>query len=200
MSGILDLITSRMDGDALRQIGQQIGASEEATQSALQMALPVILGQLNRNAQDQGRGEGLERALASHDGSVLDNLKGFLAQSPSDSDDRMVGHIFGDRRQAVQKQLGRAAGLDEGAVGKLLANLGPLVMGALGKKKREASTPDLGGLGGLKDLLTQERHQVESRGKPGLIDSLLDADGDGDVDASDLLKRGGGLLGGLFGR
>lgn len=200
MSGILEMITSRLDGDAIAKIGQQIGADEKTTQSAMQMALPVILGQLNRNAQSQSQASGLEKALNRHDGSVLDNLQGFLRQSPSDSDERMVGHIFGDRRQAVEKQLGRAAGLDQSAVNKLLANLGPLVMGALGRKQREAPGSGLEGLGALKDLLTRESKEVEARGKPGLIDSLLDADGDGDVDASDLLKHGSGLLGGLFGR
>ncbi|MEM7707571.1 MAG: DUF937 domain-containing protein [Pseudomonadota bacterium] len=203
MSGILDLITNAIGDDAVQNLGKQLGANKDLTEKAMQMALPVILGQLNRNAQSPDQVGGLAAALdKDHDGSILDNLGGFLSQNPSDRDNRMVDHIFGGRRQAVEKQLSKTSGLDSGAMGKLMANLGPLVMGALSKKRQQAPTNDgLGGLGGLTDLLKQDRNEADSRSKGfSIVDQLLDADGDGDVDASDLLKRGGGLLGGLFGR
>jgi len=34
----------------------------------------------------------------------------------------------------------------------------------------------------------------------GILGKLLDSDGDGDVDLSDVAKRGAGLLGKFFGR
>ncbi|MEM9532693.1 MAG: DUF937 domain-containing protein [Pseudomonadota bacterium] len=202
MSGILDLITDKLSSGALEQIGRQIGADSGATEKAMQMALPVILGQLSRNAQSQDKVGGLAAALdKEHDGSILDDLGGFLNRGAGQREERMVGHIFGDRQEAVQRRLGGASGLDAGAIQKLLATLGPLVMGAVGKKRQQAPSNDgFGGLGGLTDLMKQDRVEADSRSKGfSLVDQLLDADGDGDVDASDLLKRGGSLLGGLFG-
>ncbi len=202
MSGILDLITDRIGDSAVQSLGKQLGADSGLTQKAMQMALPVILGQLGRNSQSNDQVGGLAAALdKDHDGSILDNLGGFLGQAPSSKENRMVEHIFGDRKSAVEQQLSKASGMDSGAVGKLLANLGPLVMGALSKKRQESSSSGLGGLGDLTNLLKQDRVEAESRNAGfGIVDKLLDADGDGDVDASDLLKRGGGLLGGLFGK
>ncbi len=203
MSGILDLITNQISNSAVQSLGKQLGADSGLTEKAMQMALPVILGQLNRNAQSADKVGGLAAALdRDHDGSVLDNLGSFFSQEPNDKDSRMVEHIFGERKAAVENQLSKATGLDSGAMGKLLANLGPLVMGALSKKRQAAPTNEgLGGLGGLTDLLKQDRVEADSRSQGfSIVDKLLDADGDGDVDASDLLKRGGSLLGGLFGR
>ena len=199
MSGILDMIMGQLDQGKVGQIGQRIGASQDQTSQAIQAALPVILGQLTRNSQSSGAAEGLAKAIAKdHDGSILDNLGGFLGQAVSDRDDRMMGHIFGNRRQNVEQQLGKAAGLDSGAMGKLMATLGPMVMGAIGKSQQQGGG---GGLGGLADLLGQERQRAESKGTGfGVVDKLLDADGDGDVDMSDLLSRGSGILGGLFKR
>ncbi len=197
MSGILDLIAGQLDAGKINQIGRRIGADEGKTNTAIQAALPVILGQLARNAQSSSRASGLEKAIdRDHDGSILDNLGGFLGGSVSDRDERMVGHVFGNRRGAVEQQLGRASGLDAGSMGKLLATLGPMVMGAVGKARRQQP-----GVGNLGEMLGQERQRAEAKGTGfGLVDKLLDADGDGDVDMSDLLSRGSGLLGGLFKR
>ncbi|MDJ0654343.1 MAG: DUF937 domain-containing protein [Xanthomonadales bacterium] len=195
MSGILDMIMGQLDQGKVGQIGQRIGASQDQTSQAIQAALPVILGQLTRNSQSSGAAEGLAKAITKdHDGSILDNLGGFLGQAVSDRDDRMMGHIFGNRRQNVERQLGKASGLDSGTMAKLMATLGPMVMGAIGKSQQQ-------GGGGLADLLGQERQRAESKGTGfGVVDKLLDADGDGDVDMSDLLSRGSGILGGLFKR
>ncbi len=197
MNGILDMLAGQIDAGKISQIGQRIGASEAQTGGAVQAALPVILGQLTRNAQSSDRAGGLAAALdRDHDGSILDDLGGFLGKPVSDRDERMMGHVFGNRQAAVQQRLGQASGLDAGTMGKLMATLGPLVMGAVGKARRQQGTgADLG------ELLGRERQQAEAKGTGfGLVDKLLDADGDGDVDASDLMARGAGLLGGLFKR
>ena len=75
--------------------------------------------------------------------------------------------------------------------------LAPMVLGALGKQQREKKL-DASGLAGM---LGQERQKVESHApsEMGILNNLLDADGDGDVDMADLASKGMGLLGGLFG-
>ena len=72
-----------------------------------------------------------------------------------------------------------------------------MVLGALGRQQRQANL-DAGGLAGL---LGQERQQIE-REQPqamGLLGTMLDTDGDGDVDLGDLAKHGKGLLGKFLG-
>jgi len=75
-------------------------------------------------------------------------------------------------------------------MGKLLTMLAPLVMGALGKKQRQGglNPSDLGGL-----LRQEQRTAVKQAPDLGMLGSLLDADGDGDI-KDDVAKIGGSLL------
>lgn len=199
MSGILDMLMSQLGGKELGNLGRQVGASEDTMSKAVAAALPMLLGALKRNASSGAGAEALNSALDRHDGGILDNIGDFLNQSPSDSDDRMLGHIFGNKRATVERSLENSAGLGQGMGGNLLKNLAPLLLGAMGKSKRQQSGFSLND---LTSMLGQEAETV-SRKQPeanGLIEQLLDSDGDGDVDLSDMMKKGGGLLGSLLGR
>jgi hypothetical protein len=86
--------------------------------------------------------------------------------------------------------------MDKNSMGKLLTMLAPVVLGAIGKQQQEGKLDS----GSLSRMLNQERQEIE-RKEPkaaGLLGSLLDTDGDGDVDMGDLAKHGAGMLGKLF--
>ena len=72
--------------------------------------------------------------------------------------------------------------------------LAPIVMAVLARMMLNRGG-DSNALGGL---LGGEARQVRQQ-DGGLLGAVLDRDGDGDVDLSDLLQNGQ-LLGGLFGR
>jgi hypothetical protein len=74
--------------------------------------------------------------------------------------------------------------------------LAPMVMGALGKAKQSGNLS----VGGLQDMLAQEQQSIQKRQPKqlGMIENMLDSDGDGDVDMGDILKKGSGLLSGFF--
>lgn len=199
MSGILDLIKGSIGQQAVEQVSRQLGANSEGTQRAVAAAVPVLLAALQKNAQSRSGAESLSRALErDHDGGILGNLGSLLGQSSHQSmGEKILGHVLGSRQDNVSNQLGKATGLGQSDVTKILANLAPVVLGALGKAKRENNL----GVSGLQDLLTQERKTIQKR-QPNLsvLERALDDDGDGDVDLSDILKKGSGLLGGFFKR
>lgn len=107
----------------------------------------------------------------------------------------ILRHVLGGNQQRAAGGISRASGLDMGAILKLLPMLAPLIMAALGRMTQQRQL-DAGGLHGL---LGGEMQRVGG-GDPnsrGFLGGLLDADGDGDVDAADLLARGSQLFGGL---
>ena len=105
----------------------------------------------------------------------------------------ILGHIFGGNQQRAEAGLGQATGLGANA-GQLLQMLAPIVMSFLAQRM-SAGNMNAGGLG---QVLGQESARAQQQGGlgGGLLGSLLDQDGDGQVGLGDLLKIGGGLLGG----
>jgi hypothetical protein len=106
----------------------------------------------------------------------------------------ILGHIFGGAQPRAESGLGQVSGMSSGQAGNLLKILAPIVMAFLAKQV-SARNMDAGGLG---SMLGQERAQVQQQGGlgGGLMNAVLDTDGDGDVDLADLMRLGGGLLGG----
>jgi hypothetical protein len=74
-----------------------------------------------------------------------------------------------------------------------MAMLAPMLMGALGKATTQRGLD----AGGLASVLGQDVERMAG-GKAGglqqMLGSVLDRDGDGDVDANDLLQHGAGLF------
>ncbi len=191
---ILEMLTQQLGSGGIQKISRSLGADEGATGSAIGAALPLLMGALARNSATNDGAEQLHRALNRHDGSVLDNVSGFLDQPDENDGNGILGHVLGGRRGTVEAGVSKASGLDQAAVAKLLPMLAPLVMGAVGRTQRQ-SKADAASLAGV---LASERNQIEQE-QPALqgLGRLLDTDGDGQV-VDDLARMGKGLLGGLF--
>lgn len=196
---LFDVLTDLAGGDTARQIGDRIGADPQTTQRAMGAAVPTLVEALSRNAGRSGGAASLSSALdRDHDGSVLDDLGGFLGVGTGGSQEgsKILEHVLGDRRSDVETGIGRASGLDGAQVSQLLTLLAPLVLGALGKEKRSRGLDS----GRLAQWL-QEQSRDLGRKAPGTMDAvsrMLDRDGDGQV-GDDLMELGGKLLGGFLG-
>lgn len=194
-----DLLSQVMGGGAADLIGGQLGLEPEQAQSAISVALPVLLGAMQRNAAQPGGAEALLGALhRDHDGSILDDLGGFLGGGGGGMGEAILGHVFGNRMGAVQNQVGAATGLDAGSVGRLLSLLAPIVMAFLGRSTRSQGM-NAGGLSDLLGVLGGASQQASGHSAIGdLLGGILDRDGDGSM-MDDVAQMGMGVLGGLLG-
>ena len=205
-ASLTEELLSQLQGAPLQQIADQLGTNPSQAQSAVSAALPMLLGALGRNAaQPQGAADlfgALQRdhvgraagsgGLGDLLGSVLGGMGGGGAGGAADGAS-ILGHILGGNQQRAEAGLGQATGLGANA-GQLLQILAPIVMAFLAQRT-QAGGMDAGGLGAV---LGREQAQVRQQGGVGgdLLGSLLDQDGDGQVGLGDLIKIGGGLLGG----
>lgn len=189
------LLSDALSGETVGQISQAIGADESTTNNAIQAALPMLIGGLARNTQSEDGAASLLNALnKDHDGSVLDNLGGFLGGGAAASiGSAILGHVLGGRQGQVEQGISSASGLDMSKVGPLLAMLAPVVMGALGKANQQQGGMDTSSLAGL----LGGAHQEMSSGSPilGMLGGLLDQDKDGSA-LDDILGMAGRMLGG----
>jgi hypothetical protein len=195
MDSIMKLLISQLGSGAMNQISEQLGVDEPKTQQAIGMALPMLLGALNRNTSSSMSGaEALAGALQrDHDGSIFDNLPQAIQKRETIEDgSAILGHVFGEQRGGVVNSVSRATNLDADQVGQIFSVLAPMVLGALGQTQRKNNLDAQG----ISALLQQERSTVEKT-TSGLT-QLLDMDGDGDV-SEEIISLGSSLLGGLFG-
>ena len=214
MANILDLLNSDLGKTLINGASQQLGQDKGKTTTALNAALPLILGAMKNNAKTPEGAAGLLSALGNekHGGGILDNLGSILGGGGIDKDVMqdgagILGHVFGGKEQNVANAVSKSSGLDAGSAMNILKVAAPFIMGYLGKESRQQKVSDQNGVGNLLGgLLGGESNQQQS-----LVERLLDADGDGSVIddiAGMVLGAGGnkkssglgGLLGGLFGK
>lgn len=196
---LMQMLQEQLSGQVLGALEKQTGMQGGQVQQAAMAALPMILGGLAKNTQSKQGVENLWSALdKDHDGNVLDNLGDFFGSGQAQQQGQgILGHVLGGRQQQAEQAVAKASGLDQGNAGQMLAALAPVVMGMIGKMQ---SQKQITGGSQLADLLNNESQQLRKNPQTGgLLNMLMDADGDGDVDISDVVKRGG-LLGRLFGK
>ena len=191
---LLELLQQQLGGQAVNNISQKLGVDRGTTGNAIDAALPLLLSAVARNASNPDQAQSLERAVSQdHDGSILNDVPGFINRAESGPGAGILGHVLGDRQQTVQNGLSRATGLDAGKTAQLLMMLAPLVMGALGRAKQERNL-DAGGLSTL--LAGENEHLKESApGVMGALSRFLDRNQDGSV-----MDDVSGMIGKAFGR
>jgi hypothetical protein len=195
MDSMVGLILSQLGSGAIQQISQQMGIDENKAQQAVGMALPLIIGALNRNASSTDGAQALTSALQrDHDGSILEDLAGALTK-PETLDDgtAILKHVLGDNKGSVMTSVGKATKLDAEQIAQIFAILAPIVMGALGQMQRKKELDAKG----VSAVLQGERTSME-KATSG-ITQLLDFNGDGDV-SEEIISLGSSLLGGLLGK
>ena len=139
MSGLMDLLARTFGNDTTTaQVGHAVGAAPQDAQSAISAALPALVAALGRNASEPAGAVALHSALAQdHDGSILQNLGGFLANAQGGPGAGILRHVLGDRQDTVEQSVSHASGLDKRQVAALLVTLAPIVLGVLGRAQRE---------------------------------------------------------------
>jgi hypothetical protein len=211
MTALTNDLLAQLQGAPLQQISQQLGIDQNQAAGAVSAALPLLMGALGKNASQPQGAEALFGALqrdhAGSSGGIGDILGMVLggAQSRQTDGAGMLGHILGGQQGSAEQHLGEATGLGGDRAGMLMKILAPIVMTYLAKRMFGGDSSDGSVTGGgsptaqaLGAILGQEHQGVRQQGGigGGLLGAVLDQDGDGQLGIGDLLKIGGGLLGG----
>lgn len=186
MNALTQVITQQLAGGASRTIAQRLGISEATANSAVQVAVPLILAALARNAAQPQEAENLHQAInEDHDGSIFDDLMGYVSNPQTANGAGILGHVFGGQKPVIENNLAQATGMDPSSAGGLLETLAPLVMGAVGKAQQQEHLD----ASGLSDLLSRQQQQAQTNapGAMSILSSMLDQNKDGS--AMDDLQR-----------
>ncbi|GIZ14687.1 DUF937 domain-containing protein [Capnocytophaga catalasegens] len=176
MSSILDSLggSQLIDG-----ITKQTGVSVEQTSSVLSMALPLLMGAMQKNSETEQGASNLLNALQSdkHNGSLLSNIGGFLGGTNSDltSDGAgILGHLLGDKTASVENAISTKTGVSS-SVSQILKMAAPFLMSFLGKQISDNKVNSASGLGSVLESV------LGSKQGGNMLTSLLDSNGDGNI-------------------
>ncbi|WP_336086424.1 DUF937 domain-containing protein [Nocardia sp. SSK8] len=178
----------------IAQIADQLGVDQATATTAVQAALPTLLGGLQANAAEPQGAASLLGALDQHGGLVEGAGAVDLNQVDVADGAKIVDNVFGTEKNTVISALG-ATGETGGndLIGKLLPILAPIVLAYLAKQLTGGGSapapqtqPQASG-GGLGDLLG------------GLLGGAGSTGGLGGMIGDALSKNAGGALGSVLG-
>ena len=191
----LEALLGLLQGQDLGNLASQVGGNEGEVKNGVMAALPAMLAALGKNAGTEKGAEELNNALEKkHDGSILDNLSGYLSNPDLKDGAGILNHLFGNQTSNVANAVSKSSGLDTNGSMKMLQMLAPILMGMLGQQKKQNNL-DAKGLGNLTSMLAS--NFGSEAGTSGIIETvtnLLDANKDGNV-VDDIM----GMVGKFFG-
>ena len=170
-----NMILENLKGAALEQITQKIGGDNKTTKSIAAKALPMLLGQLEKNTATEDGANSLNDALNSH-----------LGESKIDLADgaKILGHLFWNKDEAIET-VAKASGQDAEKAGGVMSALSSVIMETLWDQKKASGWFDTGDIMKL----------LAGTGKDAnILGMVMDQDGDGDFDKQDAMKFGMGWL------
>ena len=191
----LEALLGLLQGQDIGNLASQVGGNEGEAKNGVMAALPAMLAALGKNAGTEKGAEELNNALEKkHDGSILDNLSGYLSNPDLKDGAGILNHLFGNQTSNVANAVSQSSGLDTNGSMKMLQMLAPILMGILGQQKKQNNL-DAKGLGNLTSMLAS--NFGSEAGTSGIIETvtnLLDANKDGNV-VDDMM----GMVGKFFG-
>lgn len=181
----------------IAQIAEQLGVDEATAKTAVDAAVPVLLGGFQAQAGNPEVGLNLENEVANQPLGLLDGGVD-MSQVDVSNGSQIVDQTFGAEKNTVISALGNVGGnnISQDLMGKLLPMLAPIVLAYLGKKMLgggggAAAQPGAAGGGGLGDILGSLLGGATS-GQGG-------AGGLGDILGKAMGENAGGVLGSVLG-
>lgn len=194
MDAVTQQLMQSLSGGAEAQIAQKLGVNQQTVNTALSVALPLLVSALAKNASKPEGAQALHQALTKdHDGSILNDVSGFLSNPQAANGAGILKHVLGAQQSTVTNGLAQSKTLNGDQIGQLLQIAAPLVMGMLGKQQQQQSLDP----NGLSAFLGNQQKQAQQANPDmmGVLNTLLDTNQDGSA-LDDVLGMAGKLLGG----
>ncbi|HLS76201.1 MAG TPA: DUF937 domain-containing protein [Nocardia sp.] len=179
------------------QIANQLGVDEATARTAVQAALPTLLGGLQANATRPEGASALLGALNKHDPSLVDGDGSVdIAKVDAADGEKIVDKVFGGEKNTVISALGATEGTGGNQlVAQLLPILAPIVLAYLSKQltggaaapQAQAPAQQASAGGALGDILG------------GLLGGSANNSGIGGAIGQAIAKNAGGALGNVLG-
>jgi outer membrane protein OmpA-like peptidoglycan-associated protein len=168
---LLEMVQGHLGEASVSKIASLLGQSSGTTHSAINKALPVLVGGLIQKGSTREGAEEISRHLDHVDDRILDDVPGFYSANTTEvmrSGTGMLSGVFGGGLTGALGSLAPATGLGEAGTGTLMKLLAPITLATLARHKRREGLD----AGGLMSFLNAQRPIVEKALPAGISERL----------------------------
>ncbi|MEZ4629385.1 MAG: DUF937 domain-containing protein [Deinococcales bacterium] len=199
---LIKLLTDQVTNPAvLGKLGSMLGESESNTKTAVNGAIPSILGALMQSGANVNGAQNLlsmmNKLPSGMDGNNITDLLGGLLGNSSQQNNvmnlgsNMLTSILGNKAGGMFDMISALSGIGRNKSSSLMGMLMPLAMGML---KRKLAGSALGGAAGLAQMLLSQRGFLKAAAPKGLAGALGMSSLDGFDDMAKSLESSLGNL------
>lgn len=179
---IKSLITNYVKDQIKSKAIESIGLSPEMFDSVAWNAIDsLIMWVANNTKTDEGKKWFLNAIKNDHDGSMLDDVNALIKQEEPGS--KILDHILWSNKGTLETKVAESTWVAPEKAESLFNTIALIFMQMMGKQANSGWLD----LENIASLFQTEKKEVASSGSNPLLTMFLDKDGDGDVDASDLM-------------
>lgn len=135
MDIIGDLMKQVGTGENLAALSSAVGGDEKGVQSALSLALPMLMGSMAKTASKPEGADLVTSMIGQMGGSApTDDLATYLATPAAPGGTDIVSSLLGSQMGTIQNAISQKTGLPPAIVSTLLAIVTPMIFGAVSKQ------------------------------------------------------------------
>ncbi len=136
------LFKALLSKEAIKALTKKTGLDGKSLKKLLPLAIPVLVKMLTRNASSEAGASSLLAALTQHTGKKPAAEQ--IAEADTDDGDKIIGHIFGNKKKEELQALSAQSGLSENQVSSVLSGIAPTLLTTLSAATQSAKPASAG--------------------------------------------------------
>lgn len=166
---LIDLVKDQLTDQVTGYIGNMLGGDTHQTKSALDGAIPALLGSLMQSSSTKSGAGALFDAISKQDDSLLDNLGSMLSGNKSDSlinmGTDMLGSLLGGGKSSggilgsIMDSISGSSGASSSSTKSLMGLLAPVILSVI-KKQLMGGGKSSFNVGSMLDMFTGQKDNV----------------------------------------
>lgn len=148
------LLSTMASSGSVNSVSQKTGLSSTLVKKLIVAAIPLLIKYMTKNASNAGGAQSLLSALTQHTSSR--SMEQQIEEADEEDGNKIIGHILGNDKKTVIKELAAETGASDEQVTRGLASLAPALLSGLSAatsaakpQNNNAGALDLSGLLGM---------------------------------------------------
>ncbi|MBR3150445.1 MAG: DUF937 domain-containing protein [Erysipelotrichaceae bacterium] len=133
------LLQTMLSGNSVNSVSQKTGLSSKLVKKLITLAIPVLIKYLTSNVSSQSGALSLLSALTKHNNTR--SMSEQIDEVDEEDGGKIIGHILGDDKEKVVKELAAETGIENKQVDRSLGLIAPALLAVLAATLTSAKKP-----------------------------------------------------------